>query len=236
MKTSYFVHLAIVSVLFALPDAYGVPVIDVAPMVHDFGEVDVGSSATVEIVIGNVGDSSITINSVSFADGSSGDYSITDGPVFFPVFFSAGGSISVEVTFAPSEANGSAAILRISSSDPDEGLVEVELTGQGAGGQSTPLEQAEAIVDFADAAVANDTLFGEGSGNSAQNRLGALLKMLDRARSLIEDENLGDACEQLHSAYKHTDGQARPGDFVTGPAAADLANAIMELIADLECD
>ena len=205
------------------------------PLFHHFGEVDVGLSETVMITIKNVGDSSIAVESISFETGSSSDYSITAAP-YLPVYFSAGGSVNVEITFAPLDNTLSSAVLEIKSSDPDEPVVEVTLTGRGASAVVTPLEQIEAIVDFVDSSIKEGTLSGKGKGKSAKNRLNALSKMLERAKTLIVEESYEEACEQLNSAYKHVDGKNRPPDFVTGPAAPELASKILELIETLECD
>jgi hypothetical protein len=233
MKITYLIAVFLLFVL--LPRVCAEPEIDVVPLFYDFGEVEVGSSEAVVIVINNVGDSSIAVWDILFQGGSSGDYSMTSAP-YLPVFFSAGGSVDAEITFTPSDNNPSSAVLEITSSDPNEPVIEVLLVGQGIGGEITPLEQIETILDFTGTAVQEETLVGKGPGKSAKNRLNALLNMLNRAKSLIEVELYDQACEQLNSAYKHADGQNRPPDFVTGQAAPELAGEIMELIVALECD
>ena len=81
---------------------------------------------------------------------------------------------------------------------------------------------------------AHQPLTGSGPGNSAGNRFNALVDMIDAARGLIELGLIDDAREQLQSALLHTDGQPRPPDFVTGPAASALADRILQLLALLE--
>jgi hypothetical protein len=235
MKTIRLFNLVLWSFLFVTPCVYAVSDIDVEPIFYDFGEVETGLSETVVIVINNAGNSSIAINNIVFETGSSDDYIITSVP-YLPVFFGAGGHVNVEITFTPSDNSPSSAILEITSSDPDEGVVEVLLTGQGIGGEITPLEQVEAIVDFADTSVAGETLVGKGPGKSAKNRLNVLLEKIKRAETLVEEERGEEACEQLNNAYKHTDGQAKPTDFVEGPAASELASKIIVLIEALGCD
>lgn len=233
MKSTQLLHFAAWSFLFMSPCVYAVPDIDVVPASYDFGEVDVGTSETIEVVINNVGDSSITISAIFLQPESSEDYSV-DVPYYLPMFFSEGGDITVEVTFSPSDNSASSAVLQIDSSDPDEPVVEVVLTGQGVGGEITPLEQIDAIVEFSAEAVESETLVGKGRGKSAKNRLNALLKMLERAKSLIEEEQYDQACGQLRAAYKHSDGLNRPPDFVAGDATSELADKIMTLIEALE--
>ena len=233
MKSRELLHFLVWSFLFMSPCVYAVPDIDVVPGSYDFGEVEVGTSETVEIVINNVGDSSITISAIYLQSESGEDYSV-DVPYYLPMFFSAGGHKSVEVTFSPSDNSASSAVLQIDSSDPDEPVVEVVLTGQGVGGEITPLEQIDAILEFSAAAVEAETLVGKGRGKSAKNRLNAFVKMLESAESLIEEEQYDQACGQLRAAYKHCDGQNRPADFVAGDAASELADKIMALIEALE--
>jgi len=236
MKTTHLSYLLVWLFAFGLaPCVYGEPEIDVVPLSYDFGGVEVGSSATVEITIYNNGDSPITIHNATFKDGSSGDYSITS--LFWPpVFFTAGGMFKLEITFAPSSGGGSGAILEIASSDSDEPLVEVVLTGEGTGGEVTPLEQIEEINDFSQVSVDDGTLVGTGRGKSAGNRLRTFVKKLQKVESLIEEESYEDACDLLKSVYKHADGLGRPKDFVEGVAREELAAKIEELIAALDCD
>jgi hypothetical protein len=59
--------------------------------------------------------------------------------------------------------------------------------------------------------------------------------MIEAAGDLIEDGDIEQACGQLTAAYKKTDGQNKPPDFVSGPAAEELAAMIQELMDELEC-
>jgi hypothetical protein len=233
MKTTHLFLLVAWSFVFIfLPCVYGEPDINVVPLSHDFGQVEVGLSESVVITIHNEGDSGITIESATFQSGSSSDYSITS--FFFPpVTFSAGGHFDLEITFAPSVDGPLQAILEIVNSDPDEPLVQVVLTG---GGETTPTEQIEEINDFVKTAVDDKTLIGTGSGSSARNRLRTFVKQLQTVESLIEQELFSEACTLLKSLYKHCDGLDRPKDFVEGAARPELAAKIEELIAALDCD
>ncbi len=234
MKTTHLFHLVVWSFVFVcIPCVYGEPDINVVPLSHDFGQVEVGSSESVVITIHNEGDSAITIESATFQAGS--DYSITS--FFFPpVFFSAGGLFNLTIEFAPSASGPSQATLEIESSDPDQPLVQVVLTGQGTGGETTPTEQIEEINDFVKTAVDDRTLVGTGRGSSARNRLRTFAKKLQIVESLIEQELFSEACTLLKSLYKHCDGLDRPKDFVKGEATPELAAKIEELITALDCD
>jgi hypothetical protein len=236
MKTTHLFHFVVLSLAFVcIPCVYGGPVINVVPLSHDFGQVEVGSSESVVITIHNEGDDHITIYDANFPAGSSSDYSITS---FFlpPVFFTAGGHFDLDITFAPSADGPSQAILEIESSDPGQPLVQVMLTGEGTGGETTPPEQIEEINDFVKTSVDDRTLVGTGRGSSARNRLRTFAKKLQIVESLIEDELYSEACALLKSLYKHCDGLDRPKDFVEGEATPELATKIEELLAALDCD
>ena len=236
MKTTHLFHLVAWSFAFVcLPCVYGEPDINVVPLSHDFGQVEVGSSETVVITIHNDGDDPITIHDATFTAPSSSDYSITS--FFFPpVFFTAGGLFNLEITFAPSVGGPSQATLEIESSDPDQPLVQVALTGQGTGGETTPPEQIAEINDFVITSVDDGTLIGTGSGSSARNRLRTFAKKLQKVESLIEQEFFSEACALSKSVYKHCDGLDHPKDFVDGVATPELAAKIEELITALDCD
>ena len=217
---------------FIAPFAHAVPDIDVTPLSVDFGVVQIGAPQTVTITMANVGDSAITIETIEFQPGSSPDYALTPVPLL-PISFSAGGSFSVDVTFTPTVPGSGAASLDIHNSDPDQPVVTVTFSATVESDDLGPLEQIEKILDAADSAVEGGTLTGKGRGKSAANRLKAFLNMLHEARFLIATDELDEAAGQLHAAYIHADGLDHPGDFVQGPAAAQLAETILELIDDI---
>jgi hypothetical protein len=95
------------------------------------------------------------------------------------------------------------------------------------------LNQIEEILDFVNDRVEDGTLTGEGSGTSAENRLNAYINMLEEAQRLIDAEKFKDAYGQLRSAYRLTDGESPPPDFITGEAAPLLAAMIKYLMESL---
>ncbi len=92
------------------------------------------------------------------------------------------------------------------------------------------------ILTFIDEAVSEQTLWGIGPGKSAKGRLGALRNMVETADNLIEDELFEEGCQQLRDAYRRTDSEPVPPDFVSGPAAPELAGMIENLMLDLGCE
>jgi hypothetical protein len=96
-----------------------------------------------------------------------------------------------------------------------------------------PMGPIEEIFLYIVVCVEDETLAGEGLGNSGEKRLNALTDMLEEAQSLIEAELYEEALEQLESVYKHVDGESPPKDFVKGEAAANLAAMIQDLMENI---
>ncbi len=207
---------------------YGAPEIQVSPMEYDFGLVEMGSSAAAVFTIDNLGDTSLALNDVSFKSGSSGAFAITSF-LYPPIFMGPGAQFMIEVTFAPTAEGPATASLMIISSDEDEPQVEVLLFGEAPCEEQTPQEMIADIIGFADQSIQDGTLTGLGPGKSANNRLRAWRKMLDPVQKMINKGCYTGAIKKLDSIYKKTDGIKKPCDFVTGPAASDLAAMILDL-------
>ena len=130
----------------------------------------------------------------------------------------------------PAAVQPVADVLEINS---NEGLNRVPIRGQGVA--LTPEDQIAEIVRLIDEAVADGTLRGGGPGRSGPGRLRALAKMIRVAQRLIEAGAYAQACDQLLQTLLRTDGNPRPPDFVTGPAASELAALIEKLRANIGC-
>jgi hypothetical protein len=222
------VRVSLVAFLLLAPigTALAIPLIKVTPLSYDFGQLQLGDSATTTITIENIGDSSITLSSITFAASSSEDFRLPIPlPFLLPRFFSPGLKVLLEVTFTPTNGEVSA-IIEIMNSDPYKPTVEVTLTGSGPAQSEEPEEIIEDIIDFMDAAISDGTLLGNGPGKSARGRLKALANMLFNAQALIENGYISEAMGQLQSAYRKTADEI----FVTGPAAQELGWQIAELI------
>ena len=74
---------------------------------------------------------------------------------------------------------------------------------------------------------------GSGNGNSAGNRLNALINMIEAAGDLIEVGDIDSACDQPLSAYKKCDGLPRLPGFVKGEARVELSQMILDLLTSL---
>jgi hypothetical protein len=210
------------------------PDIEVFPtmLFWDFGDVEVGESATFVVQIYNYGNADLNVSSVTLTGDAA--FAITSGPVT-PLVLAPNTSIGIDfvVTFTPSAAGMVSANVEILSDDSDEGDVVVTLNGYGTITEFPPSQQIQAILSYFDASVAAGTLQGYGPGNSPNKRLNALRNMIEAASDLI---NAGDyilAIDQLEAISKKTDGIAKPQDFVVGEAVGELNAKIEALIADL---
>ncbi len=102
-----------------------VPDIELSTTLLAFGDVFIGFPRTLDLTISNVGDVNLTIASAGIV----GDcFSI---PPFQNVVVTPGNRQVLAVTFAPDDIQNYAGILSITSDDPDEGTVTVNLTGRG---------------------------------------------------------------------------------------------------------
>jgi beta propeller repeat protein len=210
------------------------PDIAVAPLTHDFGDVTLGSLATTVVTVSNVGLRPLTVSALSFQTGSSPAFTITSSPTL-PLIIAPGATFDLPLAFTPTSPGFVTATLSIMSDDPDEGLMNVALSGAGVQAPTPPQQQIAEILVFFDESVANGTLLGNGPGNSAQGRRNALRNMLRATSDLIENGSVNAACQQLLDAYRRTDGLPQPPDFVGGTAATELARRIRELRQSLGC-
>ncbi|MGB0386792.1 MAG: choice-of-anchor D domain-containing protein [Ardenticatenaceae bacterium] len=102
-----------------------VPDITVNPNALDFGDVFVGTTDTLAVTIENTGQEQLSVTDVSL---SGGDLTVDNQGGFQ---LAPGATQVVNVTFAPSSATAMNETLTITSNDPDESTVTVDLQGQG---------------------------------------------------------------------------------------------------------
>jgi hypothetical protein len=95
--------------------------------------------------------------------------------------------------------------------------------------------QVKAILSFFDTAVASGRLQGTGGGNSGNGRLKALRDLITSVGDLLLEGKTEEACTKLKDALERTDGNPQPPDFVTGPAASELAQRLTSLRSSLGC-
>ena len=166
--------------------------------------------------------------------GSSAAFDILSTPAL-PSIVPPDGTADVSVRFTPIANGVVSATLDITSNDLDEGFVQVALSGAGVPQTPPPSAQIADLLAFFDTAVGAGTLRGAGSGNSADGRLNALRNMIAGAADLIDRGMFAQACSQLLEAYRRTDGEPQPPEFVTGTARAEVAQRIDVIRAGLGC-
>jgi len=207
------------------------PDIDVSPLSHDFGDVELGTSSTVIVTISNMGNGDLNVSGIALET----DFAITSVPPA-SVVVKPDETVDVEITYTPTVLGYNSAVLKIASDDPDEPVVEIQLSAAGVEIPPPPSEQIANILAFFDASVNDGSMVGDGQGNSAEKRFNALRNMVEAAGDLIENELFEEACQQLLDVYRRMDGQPKPPDFVKGEAAPELAAMIQELITSLGCE
>jgi len=116
------------------------------------GDVVEGTNLPITFTIGNIGTANLEISGISLSVGSSGDFDITtDPPTSLPATVSPGGTVTVEVTYTPSNIGPDTGTLVIASDDPDENPLEVELEGFGVSpADNLPSEQISGGVGYQD--------------------------------------------------------------------------------------
>lgn len=108
------------------------PEIRVEPEAVDFGTVQVGASVSEEITVSNVGQEVLYVNGISLSGPNSGDFLQThDCAMLTPDT-----QCTVSVTFTASAEGVREGILAIESDDPEHGVLELPLTGEGDSGSS----------------------------------------------------------------------------------------------------
>jgi hypothetical protein len=110
------------------------PDIDVNPNPYGFGAVLVNTTATGALYIRNVGTQELQVDAISLTGTDAGQFAIAPGSVPFTVAPDA--THNLDVTFTPTSVGSKTATVQLTSNDPNEGSLNVALTGSG----STPTE------------------------------------------------------------------------------------------------
>jgi endoglucanase len=209
--------------------------IQVSPLSHNFGEVELGQPRTFTVSISNKGCGPLTLSSVSLKT----DFAITS-------FLSSSAAIqpnedvNLEITYTPTILGNNSAVLQISSNDADKPVVEVPLSATGVLTLLTPAQQIAAILAFFDNSVEQGKLQGMWYGCSKWRyyddfQLKLLRCMIKAASYSIERGWNRQACDQLKYIYGCCDGQKMPPDLVKGAAVEELAGMIQQLMQTLGC-
>ncbi len=134
------------------------PDIEVEPTTLDFGAVAPGDTVLQYFTIDNVGDGTLEIT--DFRQEGSGAFTVTPLPVGHVI--EPGATVdTIVVTYQPVNADGDNATLTLSSNDPDEPEVTVQLLGNGGGDFAWPV----AVIEGPDEVAPPTTVYLDGSGS-----------------------------------------------------------------------
>jgi hypothetical protein len=145
----------------------GIPRIEVAPQILDFGVVNVGESALLNLILRNAGTANLTITEI---DCPAGPFSTTGIP---PVELAPGSARELTVTYAPTDAATHQGQLTIRSTDPAQPATQLSLKGSSIGipqitvepasldfGRVTPGHSAEHTLTINNVGTANLVILG----------------------------------------------------------------------------
>jgi len=116
---------------------------------HDFGQINIGESADHGFFIYNNGSVALLISDADFRQGDDG-FSLIEP--LFPQTVAVGGTLQVQVRFAPTEAGPHTGQLEITGDDPGNSLLAIDFIGVGY----TPLPEihlSATELDFGDVEV-----------------------------------------------------------------------------------
>ena len=105
------------------------PDIEVNPSSWDYGIVITGNHADKTFQVSNTGGKILDIISMTITGTDAAEYAITSGGGAFSI--PPGNSHDVNVRFTPATAGLKSATLRVVNNDPDEGTIDIPLSGTG---------------------------------------------------------------------------------------------------------
>ncbi len=105
--------------------------VSVNPLALDFGQVSVGSQATLSTTVTNNGASPCTVN-WQMSAATSADFAFSAGGANQPATVQPGGNVNIAVVYSPSNAGDDSGSIQVSSNDPSGPVVAVSLTGSSA--------------------------------------------------------------------------------------------------------
>ncbi len=129
----------------------GVPEVEVSPLSLDFGEVHVGESGTLTILIESTGSIALDVTNIALVGGSSEDFAITSGPA--SATLNPGESVTVDIAYSPSDMGPDSGTAIIQCNDTDEPEVTIALAGTGVPPRISYIRgdaNADGHVDLAD--------------------------------------------------------------------------------------
>jgi fibronectin type 3 domain-containing protein len=155
-----------ITLLRPLEQGSGEGDVDLTPARLVFNDVQGGAaSATQTVTIQNQGTAALNVSGINIIGPDASQFQTTNPPAL-PATIPVGGSLAVQVAFAPTSVGPKAASLQVTSDDPDEGQALMRLRGLGTagiGGANEPslqwiLDTYEIPVDVGDTDPTNSSL------------------------------------------------------------------------------
>ncbi len=106
--------------------------IDTSPSIA-FGNVEVGTSVTVILVVSNLGNTDLTVSGLNITGPNASDFFAVAS---LPLVIAGGSTGNIDVSFYPTAIGSYSATLGITSDDPDEATFNVALSGSGLVGNA----------------------------------------------------------------------------------------------------
>ena len=198
---------------------------------YDFGEVEMGTSESVDVTISNAWWGDLRIEAVNLVQCEAGFTLIN--PPEPDTWVIPGTSLTFGVEFSPETEGLASCTVEVKWTNGEIGVSTVELSGTGIAG-SGPLT-IEDILAFFDAGVEAGTIEGKGPACSRDAHLKIFkFKLLMVAFFIDKGWDKG-ACKLLWHAYERSDDQDCPKDWIKGQAVGTLNDMILQLLSDMGC-
>ena len=222
------VGIAIAVIMFPmLAVANPKPIIGVIPDSIDFGEVDIGDSATKGLLITNFNGHTLEVYSITFEPGSSDAFMISNPPVM-PLLIPTTSTHELAIVFTPTVEGEVFGTLTITSNDLANPSVQVNFKGTGAADSQTTIED---ILAFFDAGVEAGTIEGRGRRHRMKRINLRIFKFKLLLAAMFIDRGWDRAtCKMLWHLYALCDGQRRPRDLIVGEDVPELNTMILSLL------
>ena len=212
------------------------PDLDVTPTPHDFGEVLVGTTDVVigttasrTFVIRNLGGVDLQVSATSLAGDETGEFAITSGGAPFTVV--PGATHTLDVRFAPTSGGPKTTVLRLTSDDPDEAIVDVPLSGTAT--TAPELAVTPTLHDFGEVLVGTpDVIVGTTASRTVTIRNGGSAELHVTAASLVGGDASEFAITSGRAPVTVAPGVTRTLDVRFGPTSGGPKTTTLQLTSD----
>ena len=197
-----------------------------------FGDVTVGQAVTQIVTATNSGQAPLWISAATTST-TPAAFSVSGGGVLL----NPGQAVDLAVRFAPTTTAVLSGALHVEGCDATShaayplGLADIVLTGRGVSAELPPNQAAQKLLVDYNAAIANGTLWGSGSGVCAALRVKAMRCMIEATGDYIARGNKIMARILLNLVIDCCDGQ--PPDFVSGPARQPICDEAKALLKSI---